>query len=156
MAVIGWGFWQRHFGGDPSVVGRTIRAEGLPLTVVGVAPRGFEGLGVTIEHDVTIPITLFPRMLDSERSMIGGTSRWVGVTGRLADGVTLAAARAQIEAFWAELRDAATPADLAPAQRGDYGALKVDVTSGARGIERACADATPSRCWCCCRLPASC
>ena len=136
VAVIGWGFWQRHFGGDPSVVGRTIRAEGLPLTVVGVAPRGFEGLGVTIEHDVTIPITLFPRMLASERSMIDGTSRWVGATGRLADGVTLAAARAQIEAFWPALRDAATPGDLAPAQRSDYGAMKVEVASGARGIER--------------------
>ncbi|MGH9175159.1 MAG: ABC transporter permease, partial [Vicinamibacterales bacterium] len=51
VVVIGWTFWQRHFGGDPSVVGRTLKAEGTPFTIIGVAPSNFLGLGVTIEPD---------------------------------------------------------------------------------------------------------
>ena len=52
----GWNFWQRHFGGDPDVVGRTIKADGVPLTIIGVAPKDFLGFSISIEHDVTVPI----------------------------------------------------------------------------------------------------
>jgi predicted permease len=136
VAVIGWSLWQRHFNSDPSVVGQTIHVEGLPVTVVGVAPQGFLGLGVTIEHDVTIPITLFPKVVHSDRALIEGAARWIGATGRLAEGTTLASARAQIQALWPALREAATPADLSPAQQADYRALDVSVDSGSRGVER--------------------
>lgn len=40
VAVLGHGFWQRRFGGDPAVIGRVVRVEGVPFTVVGVGPRG--------------------------------------------------------------------------------------------------------------------
>lgn len=42
VMVIGYGFWQRNFGGDPGVVGRRLELYGRPYTVVGVLPRGFE------------------------------------------------------------------------------------------------------------------
>lgn len=41
-AVIGYALWQQLFGGDPKVLGATIRIDGWPLTVVGVAPPGFD------------------------------------------------------------------------------------------------------------------
>ncbi len=41
-AVIGYGLWQQLFGGDPKVLGATIRVDGRPLTVIGVAPPGFD------------------------------------------------------------------------------------------------------------------
>jgi hypothetical protein len=43
VAVLSHGFWQREFGGDPSVLNRTIRVNNYPLTVVGVAALGFSG-----------------------------------------------------------------------------------------------------------------
>ena len=95
VAVLGWQFWQRHFFGDPNVIGQTIRVDGTPLTIVGVAPRDFLGFSITIDHDVWIPIGLLPQVMDSEVSMVHGTSRWVGTFGRLAPGVTMAAARAR-------------------------------------------------------------
>jgi predicted permease len=42
VAVLSDGFWRRRLGGDPSIVGRTLRLEGQPVTVVGVMPPGFE------------------------------------------------------------------------------------------------------------------
>lgn len=42
VAVIGYGLWQQAFGGDPRVIGSTIRVNGAPLTVIGVAPRNFD------------------------------------------------------------------------------------------------------------------
>ena len=54
VALLGHGLWERRFGGDPAVVGRTLRLDGRPLTVVGVLPRGFElGRGRT---DVWLPL----------------------------------------------------------------------------------------------------
>src|SRR5687768_15643273 len=51
--ILGWGYWQRRFGGDPSIVGRTITSDGRQLAVIGVMPRGFSV--VTIEPDVLVP-----------------------------------------------------------------------------------------------------
>src|SRR5580692_7398939 len=48
VAVIGYGLWQRLFGGDPKVLGATIRIDGIPLTVVGVAPPGFDYPGKAV------------------------------------------------------------------------------------------------------------
>ena len=42
VAVIGYGLWRQMTGGDPRVLGTTIRLNGMPLTVIGVAPPGFD------------------------------------------------------------------------------------------------------------------
>jgi len=57
-AVISWGLWQSAFGADPNVVGRTIRVDGAPVTVRGVAPRGFAGIDVDVT-DVWLPLAGF-------------------------------------------------------------------------------------------------
>lgn len=136
IVVLSWEFWQREFGGDPSVVGRTLKADGEPLTIVGVAPRGFLGLSIAIDHDVTVPITLVPKISQSEASMVEGTSSWVATTGRLRPGITLAQARAQIETMWPELLRAAAPVKFLTSQREEYLARRVSVDSGATGWER--------------------
>jgi predicted permease len=55
VAVVGFGYWQSRFGGDPHVLGRAITANGVPFTIVGVAPRGFFGLSVDAPADVLLP-----------------------------------------------------------------------------------------------------
>jgi len=136
VAVLGWRFWQRHFLGDPNVVGQTIKVDGTPLTIVGVAPRDFLGFSITIDHDLWIPIGLLPKVMDSEVSMVDGTSRWVSTLGRLAPGVTMAEARAQITALWPAVREAAMPNQFRNIQKEDYLRTGVSLGSGATGIER--------------------
>lgn len=55
-AVLSYDFWQRRFGGDPGVIGRTIRLNTYPFTIAGVSPPGFHGLERGTVIDVRIPI----------------------------------------------------------------------------------------------------
>ena len=59
VAVLSHAFWENRRGADPSVVGTTINVNGQPLTVVGVAPRGFEGTTLWVRADVFVPLTMF-------------------------------------------------------------------------------------------------
>jgi putative ABC transport system permease protein len=79
VAVIGYGLWQRLFGGDPKVLGATIRIDGIPLTVVGVAPPGFDYPGKAV---LWKPAAFSP-----------GNNGW-GTIGRLKPGITWPQARA--------------------------------------------------------------
>jgi predicted permease len=136
VAVLSWNFWQRHFGADPSIVGRTIKIDGVPLTIIGVVQKGFKGFSVTVEHDVMVPIALLPTIMQSEPTMIHGTSRWVGTIGRLAPGVTIESARAQVEAMWPALLNAAMPEQFLTTPRVDYLKWTSRVVPAATGIER--------------------
>ena len=96
-AVLGYDYWQRRFAGDPRVVGRTVRLNGYPFTIVGVARRGFRGVDVTTSTNLFIPITM--------RTETGGVPLaiwntrhywWIQVIGRLAGGATIAQAQSQL------------------------------------------------------------
>ncbi len=66
-AMIGHGLWTRRFGGDPAVVGRTIRINAAPYTVIAVLPRGFRGL--IGNADVWVPLAAFePSQLTQAQS----------------------------------------------------------------------------------------
>ena len=96
-AVLAYDFWQRRFAGDPRVVGRTLRLNGYPLTIVGVARRGFRGLDVSTSPNLFIPMTM--------RTETGGVPLgvwntrhywWFQVVGRLAPDRTSPQAAAQL------------------------------------------------------------
>jgi len=57
VAVISHAVWQRRFGGDRSAIGRSIRIDGRPFTIVGVTPRGFSGVAPGLAPEITIPLT---------------------------------------------------------------------------------------------------
>jgi putative ABC transport system permease protein len=101
IAVIGHAFWQRHFNRDPAAVGRAVRVEGAPFTIVGVAPAGFTGLGLTLEIDVAVPLTFAPLLRDvPDRAFLNGTINPISLTGRLRPDVTIDQARAELTTLW--------------------------------------------------------
>lgn len=96
--VLSYGFWERAFGGDPSTIGRTIRLNTVPITIVGVADRRFTNLSPGKTQDFFLPVALAPqlkiRWLGGEETMKDPQSWWVVMVGRLAPGVSLGQAQA--------------------------------------------------------------
>jgi putative ABC transport system permease protein len=85
--ILGWGYWQRRFGGDPSIVGRTLTNDSRQLTVIGVMPRGFRV--VTMEPEVLVPEAF-------DRSRLVLVFFQYQMVGRLKPGVTFAQADADL------------------------------------------------------------
>ena len=83
-AVLSFGFWTRRFGGDPDIVGRSIRLNGRMVTLVGVAPQGFQGTGI-VSPDMWLPLS--PR---------GRTQGAVIVGGRLKPGISTSQSAAEV------------------------------------------------------------
>lgn len=99
VAVISHRLWQQHFEGSGDVLGRTIRLNGRPFTIVGVTTPGFTGARV-FTSDLWVPLTSFPLMAGRDSSLL--TSRqavWMQGIGRLKPGVTIEQARAEIDAI---------------------------------------------------------
>ena len=57
ILVLGYSFWQKRFGGDPSIVGKQVSLNGHSVTVVGVAPKGFHGLYAVVDMDGYVPFS---------------------------------------------------------------------------------------------------
>ncbi len=60
VAVLGYGFWQRHYAGARDIIGKTIKIEGLPFTIIGVTREEFTGISAVDPPEVTVPITAEP------------------------------------------------------------------------------------------------
>src|ERR1700693_526933 len=58
VVVLGYGFWQRRFGGGESVIGKTVRVNNSMMTVIGIAPRGFFGVNVGRNPDIYVPLAM--------------------------------------------------------------------------------------------------
>ncbi|HEU0176222.1 MAG TPA: ABC transporter permease [Blastocatellia bacterium] len=96
VAALSYRLWQRRFGGEAGVIGKTIKLDGRDFTVVGVAGKGFDGTKVGAQCDVWAPL-LTLRQIDPERARLfdqRGPS-WLEMFGRLKPGVTIEQARAE-------------------------------------------------------------
>jgi predicted permease len=95
VVILGNGVWKTRYGSDPSIIGRTIKVDEIPCTVIGVMPDGFR---FPIDADVWLPMSLLPNIADAPRD-----STYLQVFGRLAPGVTIAQARAEMDGITAGL-----------------------------------------------------
>ena len=128
MAVISNAFWRREYQSQDDAVGRTIRIEGQPFTIIGVAPTGFKGLGLAIEPDVTLPLTARPWIEDSPLAALRkGTGFWIFTAGRLKPGVALTQATAALDTLWPSLKSSTVPSNESSAQRERFMAVRLRV-----------------------------
>ena len=91
VAVLSHGLWQDHFAGELDVVGRTVRLNGAPATVVGVMPKGF---AFPLTGSIWQPMAQLPGVLRDARD-----ARRIGVLARLAPGMAPAAANKELHAL---------------------------------------------------------
>jgi putative ABC transport system permease protein len=92
VAIVSYELWQRRFGRDAALVGKSVGVNGVTLTVVGVAPDGFSGLSGRAQ--LWVPATIAPRL--SYTDYLVTNQNFISVVGRLRDGVTLERARAEL------------------------------------------------------------
>jgi len=111
VALISERLWTRTYRGDPGVLGQSMLVNNVPVTIVGVLPKGFTGLDVDSGVDIFTP---FDAVMPAAR---GRRQLASYLLGRLKPGVPLEAASAQIAAKWPALLEAVLPADMAPTER---------------------------------------
>ena len=89
VVVLGHGFWQRRYGGDPAVVGREIRLAGRPYTIVGVVERAYAGQLRGLAPDLFFPILMYEDLQQGAGVLDGRGNHGFFTKARLAPGVTL-------------------------------------------------------------------
>jgi predicted permease len=101
--ILSYGFWQRRFGADPSVVGRTIHLSKKPVTIIGVTPYAFATFGGQ-NPDLWLPIAQQPYFIEGSHLLTDFDSSSVRMWGRLAAGVTAKGAEQELKTLTDELR----------------------------------------------------
>ncbi len=105
VAVLGYGEWQKRFGGDASIVGRTITLNGNAFGVIGVMPKGFKGANAIGAPAVWVPYMTYPvttsgffrEAIDTRRALV------FNVAGRLRSGKTIQQAQANLKTIASQL-----------------------------------------------------
>jgi predicted permease len=134
VAVLSYSSWQRRFGGDRSVVGRTLRIEGQPFTIVGVTPPGFSGVAVGLSPDATIPVTMLPRLRsDQQDALVSSGRSWLLIMGRLRPGLSIAEADAAFQPVWTAALAATQSPDAPASWRARYLTFRSGLESAASG-----------------------
>jgi putative ABC transport system permease protein len=109
VAVISYAFWKGHFGGDPNVLGKSVKLDRHTFQIVGITPAWFKGLDVDQSYDVAIPIGCEP-LLHTDKSWLSLRSTWwLRIIGRLPPGETLERAQARLSAAALEINRASLP-----------------------------------------------
>ncbi|MBL0891183.1 MAG: ABC transporter permease [Gemmatimonadaceae bacterium] len=136
VAVLSHDFWQNRFGGDRSVIGKSVMVNGRSLSVVGVAPAGFRGTTLGAEPDLFVPMSVRWPMSALTNPYDDRRSYWMYVFGRLKPGMSMEQAGTQLNSVYRNLL-----ADVeAPLQQGmsdatmqRFRAKQVELSNGARG-----------------------
>jgi predicted permease len=103
VIVLSHGLWLRHFGGDSTVIGRSVVLGGHPFTVIGVGQTGFTGLIRGFGQDAWVPLTVSPLLTPGSDDLTHRGNRSLLMYGHLAPGATLERAQTQAAAVAAEL-----------------------------------------------------
>ena len=131
VAVLGYGFWQRQYSGDPAVIGKTIRIEGSQFTVIGVTQEGFGGAEINYPRDITLPVHALKRLVPSDTTLDNPGSYAFRALVRLKSGVSMAAAQSVLGQMWPRLEEGEAPMAY------DNWKPKLQIVPGAFGVSGA-------------------
>jgi predicted permease len=136
-AVLSDAFWQRNFGGDPSIVGKTVSLDSHPIPIVGVTPPSFFGVEVGYQYDVAIPLCADRLLASDQKGRIPVLHAfWLSAMGRLKPGWTVQSANAQIQAISPAIMQATLPVIYQPDMAKQYLKNKLAVTPAAAGVSQ--------------------
>jgi predicted permease len=145
VAVISSQYWDRRFGSDPKVVGKTVRMNNVIVTIVGVLDPAFTGVQQPVAEppDISVPLALDPQLTVGPPRPSQATYWWLQVMGRLKPGVTAAQVQGNLEGLFQSTAKAGMDAYLASLSDSERGTAsnrrrrevpRLRVDSGSRGI----------------------
>jgi predicted permease len=102
--VLGYSYWQKRFGGDPGVVGKQALIDGKEATIIGVAPKGFQGTQFAINFDGYVPMNMMSQE-DAATFWTDRGARSLVVMGRLKPGTSLPQAQSSANVVMARLAE---------------------------------------------------
>jgi predicted permease len=102
-AVLSYAWWQSKFGGSSDVIGRTIRVNGYPITIIGVAQQGFEGMEPGLPASIFVALNVAPAVRPGFTDMLNRRHRWVNAYGRLKAGITIERARVGLQPLFHQI-----------------------------------------------------
>jgi predicted permease len=138
VAVLSYGYWQRRFGSDPSVIGKQIILNARPMTVVGVTPPGFYGTELARDPGVRVPMmmaTIF-RPLPANR-LQNPRHRWMTIMARLGPEISRSMAQVAIDVLYRQTLEAElahSSPNLTEHDRKRALGAKIELVSGEQGF----------------------
>jgi predicted permease len=136
VVVLGYKYWSSRFGLDPAVLNKQLIVNGHSLTVVGVAPKGFDGTTIGMRPALFVPITLRSLLDANHNAWSLRTDYWAYLFARLRPGTTIDAARASLGAqYHAIINDVEAPLqkDMSPQTMARFRAKPILLAPGGRG-----------------------
>jgi len=108
VVILGRTVWEQEFGADGGVLGRTVRINGVPFTIIGVAPASFTGMDSYVRYDFFIPLMMSPRVIADSRaaSLEARDVRNLRLKARLKPGVSQAQAQSELTTIAGDLERA--------------------------------------------------
>ena len=133
-AVLAYGFWQSRYGGNPRAVGQTIMLDNRAFEILGVTPPSFFGVEVGRTFDVALPLCSEP-IFRGEQSALGQRDTWfLDIMGRLAPGVTLQQAEAQLKAISPAIFQSTLPTRYNAETAKNYLAFRLTAARAGTGV----------------------
>jgi putative ABC transport system permease protein len=134
--VISHAFWQREYGGDARVIGKTISLNSHPIEIRGVTPANFFGLEIGQGYDVALPLCAEPTVLGEESRLADGTGWWLVVIGRLKPGWSLERATAQLNAISEGIFKSTVPPNYPTESVPSYLKFKLAASPAGAGVSK--------------------
>ena len=104
VIVISYAFWQRQFGADPDVLGKTVLIDNTQFAIVGVTAPGFTGVEIGNPTDLWLPLQMYPIIDPGSRGRLAGPRAargwWLLILGRLRPGMTSESAKAELNVLF--------------------------------------------------------
>jgi putative ABC transport system permease protein len=135
LVVLNHAYWTRRFGGDPSILNKSLLINNVQMTVVGVARAGFSGVQLGKAPDVFVPLMMASQMTAGARTLEGWNNYWLKVLARRSPGVSDSQLTAALNTAHRPLLEEQLPTITGwnEQKKKEFLNKKIELTPGARG-----------------------
>ncbi len=135
LTVLSYGFWQRSFGGDPNIVGRTVRLNSHHYVVAGITPPGFYGIDIGKPADLYVPMMMKAQITPTWDGLTDRSIFWCNLVARLKPGIDLTHAQSALRVIYPPLldQDLTLRKMVSARSRKEFAKNTVELTPGGKG-----------------------